>query len=1098
MTALRLSRLLCACVLLAGADAVPAQPDSALYADLHWRHIGPIRAGRARAAAGVPSQPNVFYAGFDNGGLWRTTDYGSNWTSIFDGQPTGSIGAIAVAPTNPNILYVGSGAGIIRPDLAVGNGMYKSTDGGARWTHLGLRDTRMIAMVDVDPRNPDRLFVAALGHPYGPNEERGIFRSTDGGTSFQKVLYKDAYTSGNDVRIDPSNPDVVYAALWQQQQSFIEGQGFGGGGGGLFKSIDGGTTWAPMTDGLPQVHQANLAIAPSNSRVLYVIAAALPAASANIASGPVGIYKSIDGGAHWFLAASPPGAASRTPDPRPLARIGGGDLPTLTVDPTNENVLYSSSVVLWRSEDGGRSWSAVRGAPGGDDYQRTWVNPTNPNIVFTVTDQGAVVSANRGASWSNWYTQPTAAMYHVTTDLGFPYQVCSGQQDSGSACVPSRSGDGKITFHDWHPVNIQEYGIAAPDPRDPDVIFGSQRGNVTKYDRRTKQTVLVGPDMTARGPNGESFNRNVRTMPLHFSPINRDLLFYVSNAVWQSRDRGQSWSRISPDLTRQSWTVPANAGQYAATVRPAPAGAITALAPSSRDVRVLWAGTDDGHVQVTMNGGARWTNVTPPAIKPWTRIFNIDAGRHDARTAYVAANTLRLDELTPRFYRTHDGGATWTDISAGLPNDAVANAIREDPRVKGLLYAATDHQVWVSFDDGGSWSSLKQNMPTISVRDLEVKDDSSCLCSDLVVGTHGRGFWILDNVTPLRQIAAARAAVTAQRPFLFAPSRAVRVRFGTNDPTPWPPEVPGGENPMPGAAIDYYLPRGVGAISLEIADVAGRVVRRMTSVPSRPTPHPALDREAYDAVCRERPSTVYCGLPLYWPAPPLFVSQQEGMHRVYWDLHFDPVSAEDETPTGNVDATGAVPGRTYPGATAPWAPPGRYTVHLIAGGARVAQQQLTVHLDPRVKTPAASLQQLHALTTSSYRGAIDAWRAFESARTLARQLDGASGDAAALRNELDALAPATGAARSMATIRRRTVPSTGDPTLDVASHVQLAAALAMHEADVAPTARQIAAVDNARRYAAQAMARWRTLSTTRLAAVNAARRAAGQPVITLP
>ncbi|MCU0636348.1 MAG: hypothetical protein MUE41_15885 [Gemmatimonadaceae bacterium] len=851
------------------ATELPAQ-DSTLYSALAWRHIGPIRGGRARAAIGVPGPTTTLYVGFDNGGVWRTTDFGANWEPIFDGQPTGSIGAIGVASSAPNVLYVGSGAGIIRPDLAVGNGMYKSTDAGKTWTHLGLRDTRMIAMVDVDPRTPDRLFVAALGHPYGPNEERGIFRSTDGGRSFQKVLYRDAYTSGNDVRIDPSNPDIVYAALWQQQQSFIEGQGFGGGNGGLFKSVDGGTTWTAMTTGLPQVHQANIALAPSNPRVLYTIAAALPAAGAPIASGQVGIYKSVDGGATWYLAASPPGAVTRTPDQRPLARIGGGDLPTLTVDPTNENVVYSSSVVLWRSEDGGITWSAVRGAPGGDDYQRTWIHPTNPNIILTATDQGAVVSANRGVSWSNWYTQPTAAMYHVTADDAFPYRVCGGQQDSGSACVASRSGDGKITFNDWHPVNIQEYGIAAPDPRDPDVVFGSQRGNVTRYDRRTKQTVLVGPDMSATGPNGERYNRNVRTMPLHFSPVDANLLFYVSNAVWKSADRGQSWTRISPDLTRQTWAVPANAGQYATSVKPTPAGAITALSPSYRDVRVLWAGTDDGHVQVTTNGGASWTNVTPPAIKPWTRIFNIDAGRHDARTAYVAANTLRLDELTPRFYRTHDGGATWTDISAGLPPDAVANSIREDPRVRGLLYAATDHQVWVSFDDGNSWSSLKQNMPTISVRDLRVKDDSACLCSDLIAGTHGRGYWILDNLTPLRQIAAARAARSASRAHLYAPSRAVRVRFATNDPTPWPQEVPGGENPMPGAAIDYVLPRDAAQpVTLEILDAAGRRVRSYRSAQGAREPHPGIDPVAYDAVCRRQPTAPFCAFPTYWPAPPI-------------------------------------------------------------------------------------------------------------------------------------------------------------------------------------------------------------------------------------
>ncbi|HYW52092.1 MAG TPA: hypothetical protein VE861_15865, partial [Gemmatimonadaceae bacterium] len=399
---------------VASAAAVPAtapaqQPD--ITAEMQWRHIGPVRGGRARALAGVPSQPNVFYAGFDNGGVWRSTDYGSNWVPLFDREATGSIGAIAVAASNPDVIYVGSGAGIIRPDLAVGDGMYKSIDGGATWTHLGLRNSQMIAMIDVDPSNPDRLFVAVLGHPYGPNDERGVYRSLDGGKSFERVLFRDAYTSANDVRIDPKNPNILYATLWQQQQSFIEGQGFSGTGG-IFKSVDGGTTWKQLTDGLPALNQANLAIAPSNPRVLY-------AAVANVvtptAPATVKFYKSVDAGEHWAVAVEMPGMPSqqgRMTDTRPMARIGGGDLPTLAVDPTNENTVYSASVVMWRTEDAGYSWSAVRGAPGGDDYQKIWINPTDPKIVFAVADQGAVVSANRGVSWSNWYTQPTAAMYH--------------------------------------------------------------------------------------------------------------------------------------------------------------------------------------------------------------------------------------------------------------------------------------------------------------------------------------------------------------------------------------------------------------------------------------------------------------------------------------------------------------------------------------------------------------------------------------------------------------------------------------------------------------------------------------------------------------
>jgi photosystem II stability/assembly factor-like uncharacterized protein len=1070
------------------ARAQSPTPD--LYSALRWRSIGPTRAGRARALAGVPSQPNVFYIGFDNGGVWRSTDFGSTWQPLFDDEPTGSIGAIAVAPSNPNVIYVGTGAGIIRPDLATGNGIYKSIDAGKTWTHLGLDDSQMIAAIDVDPRNPDRLFVAVLGHPYGPNEERGVFRSTDGGRTFQKVLYKDAYTSANDVHIDPSNPDIVYAALWQQQEGFRESLSFGGSGGGIFKSTDGGTTWKPLTNGLPTVLQANLAIAPSDPGTLYaVVAGATPGGRAGFGGGAIGFYKSTDGGEHWSLV-NGAGVTSREPDNRPLARIGGGDLPTIAVDPTNENVVYSASVVFWRTEDGGVTWSAVRGAPGGDDYQKVWINPTNPNIILVVTDQGAVVSANRGASWSNWYTQPTAAVYHVTTDNTFVYRVCSGQQDSGSACVDSRSMDGEITFHDWHPVNIQEYGMAAPDPRDPDMVYGSMRTNVSLYNRRTGQTTYVGPDLSGRDEQGNPVNRNVRTMPLVWSPANPDVLFYASNVVWKTTDRAHSWTRISPDLTRHTWAVPTNAGQYAGSVTPSPQGAITALAPSPRNVNVLWAGTDDGNIQVTTDGGKTWHNVTPSAIKPWTRIFNIDAGHFDEGTAYVAANTMRLDDMNPHFWRTHDGGKTWTEINTGIAPGAVANSIREDPRQRGLLYAATDQQVWVSFDDGSHWHSLRLNMPAISVRDIQVKDDSTCLCSDLVAGTHGRGFWILDDVTPLRQVAQAAAAEEA---YLFKPSTAVRVRFATNDPTPWPPELPAGENPLPGGIIDYYLAADArGPVVLEIVDAAGAVIRRYSSDDPVLRPHPALDPEAYDRVCRQHPTAPYCALPLYWSAPPMVISTTRGMHRVWWDLHYQPLGGEDG---GELEATGAVPHRTYPAVNAPWAPPGRYTVRLTVNGTRY-EQPLVLRLDPRVRTPAAGLARLATLSKETYDTAVAVQAAYERARSLVAVLDTLTGPgAAALKAQVESLAPepvrgARGRFRG-----RGAGPAT---TLSAARDALLAAAMAMQSADVTPTAAQEAACARARNDARAVMSRWATLETKGLAALNAQRRAAGLPPVTLP
>jgi photosystem II stability/assembly factor-like uncharacterized protein len=983
--------------------------DGRLFSDMHWRSIGPPRAGRARALAGVASQPNVFYAGFDNGGVWRSTDYGSTWTPIFDSQPTGSIGAIAVAPSNPSIIYVGTGAGIIRPDLAVGDGMYKSTDAGKTWTHLGLRDSQMIANIEVDSRNPQRLFVAALGHPYGPNPERGIFRSTDGGATFEKVLYKDEYTSGNDVVIDPRNSNTIYAALWQQQQGFYENGSFGGTDGGIFKSTDGGSTWKQLTHGLPGIVEANLAISRSNPSVIYAMIAAAAGPNAPPAGGrggrgggggSIGLYKSSDGGETWSHGAG-------TPDPRPLGRIGGGDLPTITVDPQNDNVVYSCSTVFWRSDNSGQTWSAVRGAPGGDDYQKSWINPEHPNIILLVSDQGAVISANRGESWSNWYTQPTAAMYHVTADNAFPYRLCGGQQDSGSACVDSRGMDGEITFHDWHPVGIEEYGMAAPDPKNPDLVYG---GKVSLYNRVTSQKAAVGPPGSGRGGRGAPEAgppppgpppRTVRTQPLVWSPKDPTVLFFATSGVWKTTNGGHSWTPMSGDLTRQqNWAVPANAGKYGSGVTPSALGTVTALAPSPLDVNVLWAGTGDGLIQVTIDGGKKWTNVSPPEIKPWTRIFNMDAGHFDTKTAYAAANTLRLDDMNPHLWRTHDAGKTWTEIDHGIAPGAVANSIREDPHKQGLLYAATDTQIWVSFDDGDNWHSLRLNMPAISVRDIAVKDDASCLCSDLVAGTHGRGFWILDDLAPLREAAKAAAAKTA---YLFKPATAVRIRFATNDPTPWPPELPAGENPPPGALIDYFLPADARDIKLEILNPQGQTIRAYSSKDAARTPDPALDPEAYNKLCQQNPTEADCGLPLYWPAPPQSLKTSSGMHRFVWDMHYDPLpGAGGGGRGGGGGGNGAVPRRTYSSPNSPWVAPGAYSVRLTVDD-HTLTQPITVKLDPRVKvTP--EVQQIFTITTTAETRARTVASAYKEARALAEKVK-----SAALQKELDAIAPAQAA-----------------------------------------------------------------------------------------
>ncbi len=1073
------------------ASLAPAQSiDGKLYSEMHWRSIGPPRAGRARALSGVPSEPNVFYIGFDNGGVWRSTDYGSTWTPLFDNQPTGSIGAIAVAPSNPDIIYAGSGAGIIRPDLSVGDGMYKSTDAGKTWTHLGLRDSQMIANIAVDPKDPNRLFVAALGHPYGPNPERGIFRSTDGGATFEKVLYKDEYTSGNDVVIDPRNPNIVYAALWQQQQGFYENGAFGGTDGGIFKSTDGGSHWQKLTQGLPAVIEANLALAPGNTQVIYAMIAhpaTGPAAGGRGgrgggANGTISFFKSSDGGEHWSLATNDPrvaetGSQRHPPDDRPLARIGGGDLPTISVDPKDENVVYSCSTVFWRTEDGGLTWSAVRGAPGGDDYQKSWVNPNNPNIILLVSDQGAVVSANRGKSWSNWYTQPTAAMYHVTADNAFPYRLCSGQQDSGSACVASRSMDGEITFHDWHPVGIEEYGEAAPDPKDADLVYG---GKVSLYNRRTGQKANVGPRGGRGGPElkaGDPPSRAVRTQPLIWSPRDSNTLFYATAGVWKSINGGHSWMPISGDLTRQTWETPENAGKYGSTVKASALGTVTALAPSPLDVKTLWAGTGDGLIQVTFDGGAKWSNVSPPQMKPWTRIFNMDAGHFDARTAYAAANTLRLDDMNPHFWKTHDGGKTWTEIDHGIEGGAVANSIREDPRKKGLLYAATDTQVWVSFDDGDNWHSLRLNMPAISVRDIEVKDDASCMCSDLVAGTHGRGFWILDDVTPLRQVTEAAAASSA---YLFKPETGIRIRFGTNDPTPWPPELLAGENPPNGAIVDYYLPSNASVVKMEFLDSRGDVIRTYSSSDPVMNPDPALDPAAYNKVCQQNPTARDCSLPLYWPAPPDVLRTSSGMHRFTWDMHYDVLPGSPSGGRGGGGgAVGAVPHRTYPGINSPWVAPGVYTVRLTVDGKTVTQP-ITIKMDPRVKiTP--QVEEIFTLTTRMENNARNAAKIYQEARAMAEK---ATGD---LANQITEIAPPEPAHEEPRGGRGGfgAPEPPAKPTLQNIGVLMVGAAMGLQASEMAPTADQVDACNREQGTYTALLAKWSALKAKTGGAVAA-------------
>ncbi len=883
--------------------------DQSLFAGLKYRNIGPHRAGRTVGISGVVSQPNVFYIGVNNGGVWKTTDYGHTWNPIFDAQKTGSVGDVIVAPSNPNVIYVGSGEGIQRPDLSIGDGLYKSTDAGKTWMRLGLNDAQQIGGLSVDPVNENRIFVAALGHPYGPNKERGVYRSLDGGKTLEQVLYIDENTGAVQVMIDPNHPNIVFATMWAARQGPWENGAWNGEASGLYKSTDGGTTWKKIEKGFPTTKQDGLGrigftIAQSNSTRMYATVDA---------EKKGGIYRSDDAGESWYLL---------TEDPRFWGR--GSDFAEVKTDPTNEDIVYSANVVLWKSTDGGRQWTGIKGAPGGDDYHRIWINPSNPKIIAIGLDQGGIITVNGGETYSSWYNQATAQFYHVSTDNAFPYNVYGGQQESGSVGIASRSNDGNITFREWHPVGVEEYGYVAADPLDPNIIYG---GKITKFDKRTGQVQNISPEPVRSGNV-----RFIRTAPVLFSPVDKKTLFFSGNIIFKTTNGGDTWETISPDLSREAWDIPASVGIYTSKdmLTMKRRGVVYTLAPSYKNINTLWAGTDDGLIHITRDGGKNWKNITPPEITSWSKVSLIDASRFDDNTAYVAVNRIRCDDQTPHIYKTTDGGATWKKIITGLPNEPI-NAVREDAVRKGLLFAGSENAVYVSFDAGEHWQSLQLNMPSTSIRDLVIKDD------DLVIGTHGRSFWILDNISSLRQLNAS----TKNQVALFKPQVATRVRWNMNTDTPLPPEEPAGENPPDGAMIEYYLPNATNDIvQIDILNQQKEVIRTFKS---NDTLYKIPD----------------VNIPLYWIRPQKIVSNQSGMHRLLWDMKYTPLNLPVSYPMT------AVKNNTAPDATAPWVLPGTYTVRMTIGS-KTLEQPLEIKMDPRVKTALIDLQRQHQLSKACY------------------------------------------------------------------------------------------------------------------------------------
>ncbi len=1004
---------------LASADAAQ-QLDPKLFQEMRWRSIGPFRGGRALAVTGVRGQPDVFYFGAVGGGVWRTNDAGRTWNPIFDAQPIASIGAIAVAPSNAQVIYVGTGEADMRSDISYGNGMYKSMDGGKNWAFIGLRDSRQIGRILVDPSDPNKVFVAVLGHAYGPNAERGVFRSSDGGKTWKRVLFHDENTGAIDLAFQPGNPRTIYAALWQTRRPpWSIYAPSNGPGSGLYRSKDGGEHWAHLSGhGLPSegLGRMGIAFAPSNPRRIYLIVDAKEG----------GLYRSDDAGENWVRVSE---------DKRIWGR--GWYFCEVSVDSKDADTVYVPNTGLYRSRDGGKNFTVIKGAPGGDDYHELWIDPDEPQRMILGSDQGTIVTRNGGETWSSWYNQPTGQFYHVITDNLFPYWVYGAQQDSGAAATPSRSNYRALNFHDWRPIYTgDENGYIAPDPLNPEIIYGQ---SVSRQDLRSEQILQIPPTLAQAG-----HFRQTWTLPLVFSPVDPHVLYFGSQVLFRTADGGDSWQIISPDLTREEPGVPANLD--APTAADAPEGkrrgVIYTIGPSPVRAGQIWAGTDDGLVQVTQDEGKTWKNVTPPDLTPWSKVTHIAASHSDAGTAYAAVDRHRLDDLQAYVYRTRDFGKTWQRISHGIPEGSFLNCVREDSARKGLLYAGTEMGVFVSFNDGEDWQALQLNLPTTSVRDLVVHGD------DLVIATHGRSFWVLDNVTPLRQMGAQTAAAEA---WLFRPQTAYRIRPGSDQGTPVPLDEPLAANPPDGAVLDYYLrEESATPVQLEIFDAEGKLVRRFASNDELPKTNPKEIPVAMDWVRDQAP-----------------FSDEAGMHRFVWDLHYAlPKSVR----------------RSFDGPSGPWAAPGSYTVKLTVNG-KSTSQPLLVKMDPRIVTPQAALaREFQAASRVAARlGEISA--VIQEAKDLRKQIATQSKETASNAELSKALAELDQKISDLAGFHRDddfglfrlSLPGGEPATLDKVSTAWNGLLLIVESADAAPAADAATAIESWDAASKSVLARWEAL-----------------------
>ncbi len=906
--------LLCVVTLSSSARAASIPPTA--FQDLHWRCLGPYRGGWATAVAGVPGDAAHHYFGSADGGMWETMDAGSTWHSISEGLRTASIGALAIAPSDPRTLWVGTGQIHQRWDIVSGDGVYRSTDGGRHWEHRGLGRTQHIGAIWIDPRDSEVVVVAALGHVFGPNEERGIYRTEDGGDHWTRVLYLDADTGGADLANDPAHPDLLYATLWQlRRHPWLDYfQPTLGPGSGIYRSEDGGKSWRPTgRKGLPEGDLGRIEVAVARNTAARRLYAAVQASRGS------GVYRSDDGGASWRLVN---GDGSLT----------GSYMSGLFPDPEDPDVVWGVGQPLRRSADGGETFTIVRSSPGGDDYHTLWIDPQNRDHMITGADQGAVLTLNGGRSWSSWYNQPTGQFYRLAVDQGFPYRIYSGQQDSGSIGISSRSDYGQLSFRDWTPVGADERDGDIPDPEDAEIVYGAGLGGrVSRWNRLTGQVQNISPwpvSSYAARPGTVRYRYDWIT-PLAVAQVEPHALYLGAQVLFRSMDKGRSWEVISGDLSG----APADADgcEGKASVENATDcgyGTIFAIAPSPLDADLIWVGTDNGRVHLTRDGGLSWQEVTPGGMGDWTKVNIIDASRIDAGTAYVAADRHRLDEDSPLIYRTHDFGQSWTLVVEGLPPREWTGAVRQDPVSPSLLYAGTNRGMYVSFDDGEKWQSLQLDLAVTGINDIVVHED------DVVVATQGRAIWALDDVSPLRHLATHGWSGDFT---LVQPSDAYRLRFNQNRDTPMPPEEPRGENPPVGAVIDYLLPEAAEVVQVEILDSNGRLLRRIRS----DDPEPERNARIYFADL--------------WLGPTPRPQTTPGHHRFVWDLRL----RAPETLRSSY-AIAAVPGRPTPirpeGAMVP---PGLYTLRLMADGRR-AERPLQVLADPRVEASPGDYRELYA------------------------------------------------------------------------------------------------------------------------------------------